>query len=104
MHGQTRPGIEVPIRDVKFELTGSAQGLALGPRRAFCGPNVRPLGPCWAQHERSNAKVIYLLSGSMLDPETNAGLDAVPIQKIRGAGSVLGPGLGKIFTSLVPTD
>ena len=54
----------------------------LAGRQAFCGPNVRLLGSCWTQHERSNAKGIGILSGSMLGPETNAGFYAGPIQKI----------------------
>ena len=37
----------------------------------------------------------------MLGPEMNVGLDAAgPIQKMCGAGSVPGPDLGKILTSL----
>ena len=48
-------------------------------------------GSCGAQHERPNAKRIYLLPGSMLGPEMNAGLDAEPIQKMCGADSVPGP-------------
>ena len=39
----------------------------------------------------------------MLGPEMNAGLDAGPIQKKCGAGSVPGPDLGKKLTSLLPT-
>ena len=42
-----------------------------------------------------------LLRSSMPVPEMNAGLDAVPIQKMCSAGSVLYPDLGEILTSLL---
>ena len=41
----------------------------------------------------------------MLDPAVNAGLDAGPIQKTCGAGSVPGPDFGENLTSLTrPND
>ena len=43
----------------------------------------------------------YILPGSMLGPEMNAELDARPIQKMCGAGSVSGPDFGENLTSLL---
>ena len=46
-------------KDIKFESTGTTPDQAPGPRLAFCEPNVRLLGSCWAQHEQPNVKGIY---------------------------------------------
>ena len=89
------PGILVGSRDVKFEHTGTAPGT----RRVFAGPDVRLLGSCWDQHERSKAKWnwVLVLPVSMLGPDMSAGLNAGPIQKMCGARSVLGPDFGGRF-------
>ena len=42
----------------------------------------------------------YVLPGSMLGPEVNAGIDAGPIQKMCGADSMPGPDFGGNLTSL----
>ena len=42
-----------------------------------------------------------ILPGSMLGPEMNAILDTGPIQKMCGAGSVLGPDFGENLTYLL---
>ena len=91
-----------PSRDVKFEPTVTVPVPKSGPAGLFAGCNVRLLGSCWAQHERPNAEEIYLLPGSMPDPEINAELDAGRVQKMCGAGSVLGPDFGENLTSLQP--
>ena len=44
-----------------------------------------------------------ILLGAMLGQQINAGLDAGPIQKTYGAGSVPGPDFGENLTSLVLT-
>ena len=44
------------------------------------------------------------MSGFLLGPKMNAGLDARPVQKISGASSVPGLDFGENLTSLVVTQ
>ena len=72
-------------RDVKFELAGNARG----------HPQGAP-GPRWAF-------AVHSMSGLMLKGYT-AWLDAGPIQKMCGAGSVRYPDFGESLTSLLSAN
>ena len=76
-------------------------GPEIRPGRTFTGPNVRLLGLCFVQHERPDAKWIYLPPGFGRDPEIVAGLEAGSARLFAVAVAVPGPDLGEKFPSLI---